>query len=272
MPPCDLLPLHPSLKNKLHQFINKQQIPHIVFYGPAGSGKKTLVAQFLMDIYGGDVAIKENVMFVNCAQGKGIRFIRDELKSFAKMNIHIKTDPPFKTIVLLNADFLTTEGQSALRRCIESFSQNTRFFIIVENKNKLLNPILSRFCELYVPEFNLEGFTSLYQYNIHRTLPADPEMWRKQNILHQLLTLPPPSLQLQQWVALACLLPNRGLSAFDYITYIENHEENDFVKTNTVMYYYIVCVEHRHEPLLLFTLFEYYHRCKSAFLQISANR
>ena len=48
---------------------------------------------------------------------------------------------------------MTTDAQSALRRCIELFSINTRFFIIVENKNKLLNPILSRFCEIYVPEY-----------------------------------------------------------------------------------------------------------------------
>ena len=44
------------------------------------------------------------------------------------------------------------DAQSALRRCIELFSHNTRFFMIVENKYKLLNPILSRFCQIYVPE------------------------------------------------------------------------------------------------------------------------
>ena len=67
----------------------------------------------------------------------------------------------FKSIVLLNADFLTIDAQSALRRCIEQFSLNTRFFIIVENKNKLLNPILSRFCEIYFPDT-----VNLHQYQL----------------------------------------------------------------------------------------------------------
>ena len=91
-------------------------------------------------------------MFVNCAHGKGIKFIRDELKYFAKANMQCNDNNMFKSIVLMNADELTIDAQSALRRCIELFSHNTRFFIIVENKYKLLNPILSRFCEIYIPD------------------------------------------------------------------------------------------------------------------------
>jgi hypothetical protein len=89
-------------------------------------------------------------MFADCAHGKGIKFIRDELKFFAKTNVNIKGIGNFKTIILTNADKLTTDAQSALRRCIELFSHNTRFFIIVENKYNLLKPILSRLCEIYV--------------------------------------------------------------------------------------------------------------------------
>ncbi len=54
-------------------------------------------------------------------------------------------------MILLNADKLTIDAQSALRRCIELFSHNTRFFIVVEDKYKLLKPILSRFCEIFIP-------------------------------------------------------------------------------------------------------------------------
>ena len=93
-------------------------------------------------------------MFVNCAHGKGIKFIRDELKQFAKTNIQFDDNNLFKSIVMYNADELTIDAQSALRRCIELFSHTTRFFIVVENKHKLLKPILSRFCEIYVPDKN----------------------------------------------------------------------------------------------------------------------
>ena len=111
--------------------------------------------------------IKTNVMIVNCAHGKGIKFIREELKFFAKTNIQSNSGVLFKTIVLLNADNLTIDAQSALRRCIELFSSNTRFFIIVENKEKLLNPILSRFCEIYVPEHIVDGkIVNLHQLNM----------------------------------------------------------------------------------------------------------
>ena len=56
-----------------------------------------------------------------------------------------------KSIILFNAGNLTTDAQSALRRCIEQFSHTTRFFIIVENTDLLLKPILSRFCNIYIP-------------------------------------------------------------------------------------------------------------------------
>jgi DNA polymerase III delta prime subunit len=59
------------------------------------------------------------------------------------------------------------DAQSALRRCIELFSHNTRFFIIIEDKYNLLKPILSRFCEIYVPEPEYDNeIINLYKYNI----------------------------------------------------------------------------------------------------------
>jgi DNA polymerase III delta prime subunit len=62
------------------------------------------------------------------------------------------------------------DAQSALRRCIELFSHNTRFFIIVEDKNKLLRPILSRFCEIYISEPEINNIPiNLYKYNIAET-------------------------------------------------------------------------------------------------------
>jgi hypothetical protein len=138
---------------KLEYFLKVKKIPNIVFHGSAGTGKRTIVSNFLKRIYQEDrVKMKNNVMLVNCAHGKGIKFIRDELKNFAKANMQCNDSTWFKSIVLYNADELTIDAQSALRRCIELFSNNTRFFIVVENKQKLLKPILSRFCEIYVPD------------------------------------------------------------------------------------------------------------------------
>lgn len=145
--------IHYNIKEKLDYFIKQKKIPNIIFHGVSGSGKNHLVNDFIHKIYSGDKqCIQTYVMHVNCAHGKGIRFVREDLKFFSKTNVDLKDGEIFKTIVLLNADKLTIDAQSAIRRCIELFSRSTRFFIVIEDKYKLLKPILSRFCEIYVPE------------------------------------------------------------------------------------------------------------------------
>jgi hypothetical protein len=144
--------IHQNIHNKLDVFIKNRKIPNIIFYGPNGSGKTYILNRFIHAVYGGDkTAMKSYVMRANCAHGKGIRFIREELKFFAKTNIDLKDGAIFKSVILTNADKLTIDAQSALRRCIELFSSSTRFFIVVENKDSLLKPILSRFCDIYIP-------------------------------------------------------------------------------------------------------------------------
>ena len=148
-----MLNIHQNIKDKLDSFHKNKRIPNIIFNGPSGSGKSKLVNDFITLIYDNNKEkIKDFVMYVNCAHGKGIKFIRDELKFFAKTHINSNGGDTFKSIILLNGDKLTMDAQSALRRCIELFSHNTRFFIIVEDKYKMLKPILSRFCEIYIPE------------------------------------------------------------------------------------------------------------------------
>ena len=160
-----------NVLKQLNYFISIRKIPNLIFHGSSGTGKRTIVGNFINQIYGCDRArVKSNVMFVNCAHGKGIKFIRDELKYFAKANMQCNDNNMFKSIVLMNADELTIDAQSALRRCIELFSHNTRFFIIVENKYKLLNPILSRFCEIYVPDKTTVSQTHQLKYtSMHQT-------------------------------------------------------------------------------------------------------
>ena len=68
--------IHENIINKLDEYINDNKIPNILFYGVNGSGKKTIVYSFINKIYKGDEnLIKNNTIFANCAQGKGIKFI-----------------------------------------------------------------------------------------------------------------------------------------------------------------------------------------------------
>jgi DNA polymerase III delta prime subunit len=165
------LNIHQTIMDKLKYFYTMHKIPNIIFHGQSGCGKRTIVNEFINIIYNNDKErIKSFVMYVNCAHGKGIKFIREELKFFAKTHINSNGGDTFKSIILLNADKLTIDAQSALRRCIELFSHTTRFFIIVEDKYKLLKPILSRFCEIYIPEPNYNGTTiNLYRFNLDET-------------------------------------------------------------------------------------------------------
>ena len=113
--------IHKNINERLDSFLKDGKIPNLIFHGPSGSGKKTIVKKFINNIYNNDkTCLKENIMYVNCAHGKGIKFVREELKLFAKTHINFQHNINFKSVILLNADKLTMDAQSALRRCIES--------------------------------------------------------------------------------------------------------------------------------------------------------
>jgi DNA polymerase III delta prime subunit len=123
-------------------------IPHILIYGEHHSGKKKLLHKLLNTIYSAELK-KIYCMFINCATCKGIKMIRDDIKEFAKQNTN---NVRFKSIILYDADNLTIDAQYSLRRCIEIYSKNSRFFIVTAYKDKLLGPICSRFIQLYIPK------------------------------------------------------------------------------------------------------------------------
>ena len=75
---------HEHVYEKLKIFKENNNIPNIIFHGSSGSGKKTILFDFLHTIYENKQCIRTNVMVVNCSHGKGIRFIRDDLKMFAR--------------------------------------------------------------------------------------------------------------------------------------------------------------------------------------------
>uniref|UniRef100_A0A6C0KHI5 AAA+ ATPase domain-containing protein n=1 Tax=viral metagenome TaxID=1070528 RepID=A0A6C0KHI5_9ZZZZ len=249
--------IHENIYNKLDYFYSQQKIPHIIFHGSSGSGKRTIVDNFLKKIYQNDhKKIKSNVMFVNCAHGKGIKFIREELKFFAKTNIQSNSGVIFKSIVLLNADNLTIDAQSALRRCIELFSSNTRFFIIVENKHKLLNPILSRFCEIYVPEYIENGkVINLHKLNMKY---ENQSVFEHDEWIHTKMTkFMNENIDHSQMVDLAVEFYENGMSCLDFIKWIERTEFIDgFIKTEILMKFDKIKSEYRCEKLLLLYLFD----------------
>ena len=263
------LQIHKPILKKLDFFIKEHKIPHIIFYGPSGSGKRTILNKFIEKIYKNDKhKINTYVMHVNCAHSKGIRFIRDELKFFAKTNIHNKNNFLFKSIVLFNADQLTTDAQSALRRCIEQFSHTTRFFVIVENENRLLKPILSRFCNLFIPHPIIEKKqTNLHIYNKKHILQhdclTDKKEWLKKNI-----TKKKHYNSIKHCNLFVETLYEKGYCGIDLLDYIETdkHFENKN-KFLYLIYFDRIRSEFRNEKLIMFLILNLYFMRKNLNLE-----
>lgn len=254
-----MINIHQPIKDKLEYFHNNKKIPNIIFNGPSGSGKSSIVNDFITLIYDGNKErIRDFVMYVNCAHGKGIKFIREELKFFAKTHINSNGGDIFKSIVLLNGDKLTMDAQSALRRCIELFSHNTRFFIIVEDKYKMLKPILSRFCEIYIPEPEYNGkIINLYKYNLEQTFKmGDIKAKRIEWLRDELgkVFLKGNSISESSLLNLVTKLYEKSYSALDIIQMLEDgqiHVTDSNKQYELLIAFNKVRKEFRNEKLLL---------------------
>jgi len=253
------LNIHESVKEKLEYFKSIHKIPNIIFHGSSGSGKRTIVNDFIHSIYDNDrEKIKNLVMYVNCGHGKGIKFIRDELKFFAKTHINSNGGDIFKSIVLLNADKLTMDAQSALRRCIELFSHNTRFFIIVEDKYKLLKPILSRFCEIYIsePMYN-DTIINLYKYNLSQTFKMkDIKISRLEWLKKELFKSVNKKIHIEELMDFSTKLYEKGYSGTDIISLVEIPKFMELTISNEKRYELLIAFnkvrkEFRNEKLII---------------------
>lgn len=226
---------------KLDYYLSQNKIPNLIFHGPNGSGKKTLLNQFLHKIYPEKLLLDEQVMRINCAYGKGIKFIREDIKYFSKMNTHCT----FKSVVLLNAEKLTPDAQFALRRCIEQFSHNTRFFMVTSDKYKLIKPILSRFSELFVP-----SLVNYHQVQINQVYPFQEHEREQYELFQQHMQ----SLQTADLAQLANTLYQGGHSALDLERYVEESDMDAKEKYAWLMQSSKIRSECRDESLLLYIL------------------
>ena len=261
------------IQQKLDHFLSTKKVPNIIFHGSSGSGKRTIVNRFLYKIYGGNRPVmKMNVMTVECSHGKGIKFIREELKFFAKTNIY---GVMFKSIVLLNADSLTIDAQSALRRCIELFSHTTRFFIVVENKERLLNPILSRFCEIHVPEPHVGGqFVNRHrervdtQYRVISDSDSDSDSNNKANKAGTLASLlPSESPPIPRLIEASLAIYEAGFSAMDVVSLSATPSERPSDRSLVTMCFYKIKPDFRCEKMLIFYALYFMYVCSNEDLK-----
>lgn len=246
--------IHSDIKKQLLSFVKTNKIPNIIFHGESGCGKNMLLNYLLKNIYRDTKNINDYVMNVNCSFGKGIKFIRDELKFFAKMNFNQKTCL-IKSVILLNADKLTIDAQSALRRCIELFSKNTRFFIIVENKDSLLKPIISRFSDIFVPYPQVNNkIVNLNKINKHTFIHLTKI--NKNKITHIFNNI--DTYTVDKLLNISVVLYDQGISGIYLIYYLDNYMNDSYEKYNLLLYLYKIKNHIRNEKILIFQILNMY--------------
>ena len=135
----------------LKKFLDKNSLTHLLFYGTAGTGKTTCAKAIANFLYGDHRA--GNILELNASDERGIDIVKEQIKSFCQtlnsfsnfnLNSNDKNSNFFKLVILDEADMMTTDAQSALRRIMEKYTNNVRFILICNQIHKIHPAVQSR--------------------------------------------------------------------------------------------------------------------------------
>ncbi|WP_231185873.1 replication factor C small subunit [Haladaptatus sp. DYF46] len=130
---------HDDITARLQSYIERNDLPNLLFSGQAGIGKTTCAVAIAKELYGD--SWRSHFLELNASDERGIDVVRDQIKNFAR---HDPGAVDFQVIFLDEADSLTSDAQAALRRTMEQFSDKTRFIMSCNYSSKIIDPIQSR--------------------------------------------------------------------------------------------------------------------------------
>ena len=121
------------LKSKVSVYLESGDLPHLLLYGKAGTGKTTL-AKLLVN------NIECDYMYINASDENSVDTVRNKVRGFAS-TMGFKD---YKIIILDECDYITPNAQAALRNLMETFSKHTRFILTCNYVERIVDPIQSR--------------------------------------------------------------------------------------------------------------------------------
>jgi len=146
-----------GMVERLTAYVKTRSMPHMLFAGPAGSGKTTCAIALARELYGENW--RDNLIELNASDERGIDIVRGKVKDFARAASIGIAD--FKIIFLDEADALTSDAQAALRRTMERYTQTCRFILSCNYSSKIIEPIQSR-CAVFrfrpLPEADVKTY------------------------------------------------------------------------------------------------------------------
>jgi len=196
----------------LQNAVETNRLPHLLFYGPPGTGK-TSVALALCRTLWHPSQLKRRVLELNASDERGISVVRDKIKQFAALAVGDPTkasgsayfgktadqakleeemaqypNPPFKIIILDEADTVTPDAQAALRRIIEATSKITRFVLICNYVTRIIEPLASRCAKFRFQPLPVESMRARLTTIAHSEECRFPD-GKEDDVLSEILTL-----------------------------------------------------------------------------------
>lgn len=146
--------------DRLQDWVDDPAMPNVLLWGPQGTGKTAAVVAFARDKYGDDW--RNHMLQLNASDERGIETVRKKIKSFASQG-GVMGEHDFNIVMLDEADNMTRDAQPAMRTIMEDFHDRTRFFLICNYPNKLIDPIQSRCAPLQMSPLRLEQVIDLLE-------------------------------------------------------------------------------------------------------------